>query len=150
MIKFLRSVPLFTKLTTAEIATLVKMLDWKKFNTKDYIITEGELDKVLYVIYKGSVQVLKRNEVGEEVEIVFMQAGNYFGELSLIDYRPRSASVRCFEETEVLLLSSVNFEQFTLKHPEAEVKVLKSLLINVSDRLRATNENLTYFKNLLF
>lgn len=150
MVKLIRSVSLFKSFNTEELYTLLRLTDTLHFNSHEFIFQEGDKDHSLYIIIRGSVQIMKTINEEEDIELAFMRTGDYFGELSLIDNEPRSASVRTFEETEVLRLTDLAYQELARKHQTAEVKMLRAFVRDISRRLRTTNEMWSHFKNLIF
>jgi hypothetical protein len=108
-----------------------------EFEQGDYIFHEGDLGTEMYVIHQGRVEILKRIEGGETQLAVFEQ-GDFFGELSLLDDEPRSASVRALEDTVVVAINGATFVQMLTETPEIAVRMMRKL----SGRLRATDKRL--------
>ena len=103
----------------------------------DYIFREGDLGTEMYVIHQGRVEILKRVEGGETQLAVFEQ-GDFFGELSLLDEEPRSASVRALEDSTLVRISSATFIQMLTETPDIRVRMMRKL----SARMRATDQRL--------
>lgn len=103
----------------------------------DYIFREGDLGTEMYVIHQGRVEILKRVEGGETQLAVFEQ-GDFFGELSLLDEEPRSASVRALEDSVLVRISGATFIQMLTETPEIAVRMMRKL----SARMRATDRRL--------
>lgn len=108
-----------------------------EFQQGDYIFREGDLGTEMYVIHEGRVEILKRIEGGETQLAVFEQ-GDFFGELSLLDDEPRSASVRALEDSVVVAINGATFVQMLTETPEIAVRMMRKL----SGRLRATDKRL--------
>ena len=140
MLKFLQSVSIFKNLSTEQIAYLYKLLDQKEYKKGDMIIEEGTVDKNLYLIYEGSVEVLKKGDTGDLVPLAYLAPGEYFGEFSLIDSKPRSANVKAFDDTTLILLSVVKYHEFCLKFPGIETAMLRQFLLDIVFKLRESNE----------
>ena len=90
-----------------------------------------------HVIRSGSVKVFLSNDEGKEIILNIQRAGEYFGELALIDSGPRSASVITQEKSVLSLISKPDFEAFLHQHPVATVKIMRGLI----KRLRALTES---------
>jgi hypothetical protein len=102
-----------------------------------YVFHEGDLGTEMYVIHRGRVEILKRvdgQENGEAVLAVFEQ-GDFFGELSLLDDQPRSASVRALEDSVLVEIDGATFIQMLRETPEIAVRMMRKL----SRRLRDTD-----------
>ncbi len=109
----------------------------KKYATGEYIFKEGDIGEVMFIIHKGKVNITKRTDEGEKV-LVTLSAGDFFGEMAIIDKAPRSASAIAGEETVCIVLDEELFEQ----QMQRNAKIVKKILKNMSARLRAMNEQL--------
>lgn len=78
------------------------------FEAGEYVFHEGDIGDYLYIIAKGSVEVLKEKE-GKEVRISTLIAGQYFGEMALLHQNKRSASIRCLEPLDVVAVRKGDF-----------------------------------------
>jgi CRP/FNR family transcriptional regulator, cyclic AMP receptor protein len=109
----------------------------KKYEPGDYIFKEGDVGEVMFIIQKGKVNITKRTDEGEKI-LVTLAAGDFFGEMAIIDKAPRSASAIAAEETVCIVLDEVLFEQ----QMQRNAKIVKKILKNMSARLRAMNDQL--------
>jgi CRP-like cAMP-binding protein len=109
----------------------------KKYATGDYVFKEGDIGEVMFIIHRGKVNITKRTDDGEKI-LVTLSTGDFFGEMAIIDKAPRSASAIAAEETVLIVLDEVLFEQ----QMQRNAKIVKKILKNMSARLRAMNEQL--------
>jgi CRP-like cAMP-binding protein len=109
----------------------------KKYAPGDYIFKEGDIGEVMFIIHRGKVNITKRTDEGEKI-LVTLAAGDFFGEMAIIDKAPRSASAIAAEETVCIVLDEELFEQ----QMQRNAKIVKKILKNMSARLRAMNEQL--------
>ena len=109
----------------------------KTYSPGDYIFREGDVGEVMFIIQKGKVNITKRTDEGEKI-LVTLAAGDFFGEMAIIDKAPRSASAIAAEETVCIVLDEVLFEQ----QMQRNAKIVKKILKNMSARLRAMNDQL--------
>jgi CRP-like cAMP-binding protein len=77
---------------------------------------------------------------GKEISFVVLRAGDYFGELSLIDGRRRSATVTAIESSELLVLGHSEYQQLLRDHPHTATELLTRMLLTLANRIRATDE----------
>lgn len=105
----LRSIELFSELTDAELDSIVNAMHSEKFTIGTPIIKEGKEGTAFYVMQTGTAEVSK---VG--VTIGQLQSGDYFGERSLIDGAPRSASVFASEDVVCYTLERKKFESLLI------------------------------------
>lgn len=111
---------------------------------KNRILKKGELlfkagdgSDGMYVLRKGQIQIFL-DKAGNDIVLATVAAGGMIGEMSLFDKKPRSASARAMEETEVTQISNDDFNKIISQIP----KWLVSLMATLSSRLRDTNERL--------
>jgi len=116
------------------------MADTTKFKKGATIIHEGTTGSHAYLILSGSVEVSKK--VGEEKLVLSrLVKGNIFGEMSLVDEKPRSATIVALEDTEVRVITRDRFESMLEQNPRAVIPLLKQ----VFQRVRYLNQMVTAF-----
>jgi CRP/FNR family transcriptional regulator, cyclic AMP receptor protein len=139
----LRGAGIFADLPEEDVETLARLARVAVYPAGDEIIEEGaEFDEEtdgIFVIVAGAVEVRTGTEDGSEGRLlVRLGQGEFFGEMSLLDGRPRSAAVVAVEETQCLVLHRWDFLRELRRNPEIAVAMLSVL----SGRIRATNEAL--------
>jgi CRP-like cAMP-binding protein len=90
----------------------------------------------MYVIREGRVKVVKSSDDGREKIMDFLEEGSFFGEMSLLDQQPRSASVETLEPVRLLALSRTDFLDVLRRSPDLALSVIQVL----TQRLRETDE----------
>ena len=116
------------------------MTDTVRFKKGATIIHEGTTGSNAYLLLSGSVEVYKK--VGDEKLVLSrLVKGNIFGEMSLVDDKPRSATIVALEDTEVRILSRERFETMLEQNPRAVIPLLKQ----VFQRVRYLNQMVTAF-----
>ena len=106
-----------------------------KFDADEVLFLAGDAGNGCYRVQEGLLKVTMMSRSGAERILAFLGPGAIVGELSMIDGRPRSASVVAVRDTKLSFLSRVAFEDFATKHPE----VYKSLVTLIAARLRETD-----------
>jgi CRP/FNR family transcriptional regulator, cyclic AMP receptor protein len=96
--------PLFADLTGPERAALDACLRIRTFPAQVMIVHEGDPSHSLYLILEGRVKVFTGTEDGREALLCTQAAGEYFGEMGLLDGAPRSASVITLERTRLAII----------------------------------------------
>ena len=134
----LRRVPLFTSLDEAQTDILERAFTKRKFGGNALIFEQGRQSDAFFVILVGRAHVVTRDERGREVIFAVLEQGDYFGEMSLIDSEPHSASVKTVVPTEVLMLERSAFEA-CLPAPHS---LPHSLMLNLVQRLRAADRKI--------
>ena len=135
----LKGVELFSELSEEQIGMLADLVVSQKFNRDETVVLEGD-DSVqaLYLIASGSVQVYMTGVDGRETILSFLERGDFFGEMSLIDGEPRSASVRTVTDAQMLIIHRESFLQLIRQSPE----IAMGLLSELSKRLRKANRQI--------
>jgi serine/threonine protein phosphatase PrpC len=134
----LRKIPLFRHLTYKEQTAVLSIATTRTFPGGREIVTEGQPGEELFVVIRGRVAIEKNG-----VEIAELRAGGHFGEMGLIDNAPRSATVRATEPTRVMVISRQDLMNLMKRESILAVKMLWSFVQVLSDRLRATNSELS-------
>ncbi len=133
----LQNIPLFSVLGQDDLDAISSHAVTKSYPKNSVIINEGDHTDSLYVILSGKVKVFLTDEQLKEVIVDIQRAGDYFGELALLDEAPRSASVMTLEKSTFLIISKTSFKNCLVKHPEIGFNLIREL----THRLRATTEN---------
>ncbi len=131
MINFLKLVPLFASLNDDELDVIVRLSSKVKYpKNKIFFIVIDERSE-LYIILKGSIKVSKISEGGEEMILAILKEGDFFGDMSLLDGKPRSATVTSNEDSILMLISGKSFEKVIEKHPRIALKLLRELTLRL-------------------
>jgi hypothetical protein len=100
----------------------------------EVILAEGETGKEMYVIETGQVEIY-RSSGGVERRLRVLEAGDFFGEMALLDDQPRGASARALTDARLFLIDHSTFDQMIRQHPEVAIRMLRKLC----ERLRAAS-----------
>ncbi len=100
----LRRCSLFAHVDASPLATLARSLRRRRFRRGEVIFHQGDPGDALHVVASGAVKIILPSAEGEEAIIATLRPGDFFGELSLLDGAPRSASAAALEPTETLVL----------------------------------------------
>lgn len=133
----LQNIPLFSVLGSEELGAIERLAVKRNYPKNSVIINEGDHTDSLYVILSGKVKIFLTDDQQKEVIVAIQRAGDYFGELALLDEAPRSASVMTMEPCTLLMVSRAAFERYLASDP----KIAISLMRGLAERLRATTEN---------
>ena len=130
---------LFAGFKEEELATLLSLSDCQKFAPGERILSQDEPGLCMYVIISGSVRVHTRAG-DQEVNLADLHTGDFFGELSLVDDGPRSATVDALEETDVLRVTRMVVGVLAGVQPSAAIHLLAAIGRSLVNRLRAGNQ----------
>jgi len=131
---FLARVPLFANCTAAEIEAIEGVAQEHLYEPGQIIVTQGTPGQAFYTVLSGRVEILR-----DDKSLGAFGPGDFFGEMSLLDQAPRSATIRALEMTKCLMLSSWDFKAVLERHPSIAIKLLEVL----SRRLRVADERMT-------
>jgi uncharacterized membrane protein len=132
----LAQIPLFEGLSDEDREGLGQRLTERKFAPGQAVFKKGDKGSSMYVVLSGSVQIfLPGDGNGERVILKDLRTGEYFGELSLFDDKPRSASVDAVTETTLLELTREQLAEHLGRSKTAAIAILSEM----AERLRETN-----------
>lgn len=134
---FVRAVPIFQELRDDFLVRLASVMEELSFPADHPIVTEGEEGRSLYVVVSGVVRV----HIGER-NLAQLKPGACFGEMSLFDSEPRSASVTTLKNCECLLLTQLQLYDAIDETPEIAVNIIRLL----SRRIRELNSRLNAYE----
>jgi CRP/FNR family cyclic AMP-dependent transcriptional regulator len=135
---FLSTVPLLSGLDVTELAKFAEVTRERSYPKGSVILFEHDPGDSLFIVRSGRVKVVLIGEDGREVILGILGVSNHFGELSLIDSRPRSAHVIAMEDATLLVLHRDDFRRRVLESPA----VAWALLQELSRRLRRADEQI--------
>ncbi len=145
----LKKLPIFNGISDNGLALIAPILKLITFKSGESVISEGEKGDSLFIIRNGSVEVFKTNGVGEEVSLGVLHEGSFFGELSLFDDHPRSATVRTLEYTDFLSLSRSDLIAALEGHQDIENILYRNTIMETFSRFRNVITNFTFSQHHL-
>lgn len=135
----LKNVPLFSTLAEDQLLLLSSVLQREQFSKNKLIVRAGDKTQTLYVVLSGRIKVAMGDEHGKEVVLAILRAGEYFGEMALLDGGSRSANVSALEACELLTLSKHEFHQCLENNFSMAMLVMRGLV----KRLRDADKKIT-------
>jgi CRP-like cAMP-binding protein len=133
--EFLRQVPLFGGLPDSALERLLGLMHPRRCASGEVICAEGDPAREMFIVRSGAVEVRKRALDGDAC-LARLQAGDEFGEMSLIDIQPRSASVVACEPTELYVLGNMDLLALYEEDLPSYTFFLQNLCRELSRRLR--------------
>jgi CRP/FNR family cyclic AMP-dependent transcriptional regulator len=131
-IESLKKIALFSSLTTDELQEIRGKIIIKKFKKNEIILHEENTNEFMYIILDGEAKVVQSTEKGKEILITMHHAGDFFGELSLIDGKTSPATVLAMKDSVTAIISKNDFHLLLLN----QSKVLSNLLKIFCSRIR--------------
>ena len=140
----LKRFPLLRKLSDDELGCLAAVMEERTFPAGAEILREGEPGDEMYLLLRGSVNVLKTTLYGDKYVTASLVDSYHcsFGEMALIDRGNRSATVQAKTECRTLTLGYDAFQRFCREHPTIGLELLMSISVTLVHNLRMENENL--------
>lgn len=132
----LQRVPLLAALTDSDRQTLARSASRRRYRRGDIIFQKDDPGHSLFIVARGSVRIYVPSTQGADLTLAVMGPGQFFGDLSLLDGRPRSASAAALGDTHVVVLERSDFVAVIRTRPAA----VMSVLAVVVRRLRETDE----------
>jgi len=127
--------PLFRQLSPEALEKISGLMVRVSFKAGDTVFLEREPGDALYVVHSGSVRIWVRDGEQNEVTLSELKAGDFFGEMSVLDGGKRSANATALTDVTLQCLRREQFESFLLEHPQAALEVIRG----IGERLRQTN-----------
>ena len=132
----LRSVPLFASLDDDAARELRSLLSDKRVPQNTRLFRQGDKGDAMYLIESGRVRISIRDQEDQEVILAELAQGDFFGEMSIIDGRQRSADAKVIDDAQLAILSREAFLSFVRSNSDVALEMLSAL----TDRLRRTDE----------
>lgn len=136
----LENLSIFSSLSSQDLSKLEVGMFTQRFSKGSVLVTQGDLsNNLLYLILNGKIKVVMTNEEGREILLAVFRKGDSFGELSLFDEEPRSATVIAVDDCELALLPRAYFFDCLRNNPDIAIELLKTVI----KRMRNTTEKVS-------
>ncbi|MDX2436541.1 MAG: cyclic nucleotide-binding domain-containing protein [Acidobacteriota bacterium] len=118
-LKELAASSLFASFKREALVEVLASTELRSYDTGDIIVTEGESGSSLFLIVSGVVKVFTKTEDGVNLQLAELGLGDFFGEVSLLTGKPRTATITAHTDVTAIELDRTNFEAIVENHPEA-------------------------------
>jgi len=125
--KLLKNIPLFSELDDEDIQRIADLMVTKRYKKNNLIIFEEDLGRNMFIIKEGRVKISGISDEGGEAIFSILGEGEFFGELSIIDGLPRSATVTSIDDVDLWVLNRGDFLEMLQKFPQIAIVLLKEL-----------------------
>ncbi len=133
---FLGGIALFGGLGESTLERIASMLVEHQFDRGSVVCRQGESGRSLYVVARGEVIVCRQTQSGQLVRMVRLGKGEFFGEMTLIDVQPRSATVIVEEPATLYALTNRDLYRLYREDVDGYIMVLQNICRELSRRLR--------------
>ena len=123
----LGSIEILASLAPEQLRDLEKRCRWRRYDPNDQILDQDDQNRDVYFVVSGEVRIVNYSLTGREVALARVGAGGFFGELSAIDERPRSASAVALSKCQLASLSPLAFNDLVMRHAEIAARVMRQL-----------------------
>lgn len=137
---------LFGGLSSEELERMSRLIFSRGYKAGRALFYEDTPGEVMYLVQSGSIGIFKTGPDKKELLLATVGPGSFFGEMALLDDKPRSATAKIIEDAELVVITKKAFEQMLETDPGITSKILIALLKAVFQRLRATDDK---FKELV-
>lgn len=107
--------------------SLATVLDHLQLKEGSRLFERGDRGSELYIVHSGKVEISIRDLAGEKIVLTVAERGDLFGELSMLDNRPRTATAMALEDTELIVLNRENLQLFFQKKPDAALDMIAAM-----------------------
>ncbi|MCC6217808.1 MAG: cyclic nucleotide-binding domain-containing protein [Polyangiaceae bacterium] len=141
----LRAIGLFGALSDETLTELVRMLTLVSPGAGEVVFREGDDAREMFVVVAGEMEVLKRSKRGVEARVALLGPGDWFGEMSILDVQPRSATVRALAPSRLLRITAADLDALYRLDVKSYALITLNLARELSRRLRVADGILADF-----
>jgi CRP-like cAMP-binding protein len=134
----IRRVPLFSMLTNEQARAVADGVVKRRYRRGELVVEQGKKSNALFILLNGRARVLTADSRGREVILAVLEAGDYVGEMSLIDNQPHSATVRCDVQCDMLILGRAEFARCLPENSSLSYAIMRGLVT----RLRSADRQI--------
>ena len=140
ILKILRQIPLMAELNENDHLEVIKRITLEYFPKDYFIFHENEAGNVFFIIKKGMVRIFHEDaNPDREKEVAMLGDNDFFGEMALIEDKPRNATAKTVEESEVFKLTREDFMKLVESTPNMASKISTEFLNRFKANIRAEN-----------
>lgn len=139
---WLSGIPLLEGLPRRDRHHLARMLHRREYSSGEPVFRQGDIGSGMYFLFKGRVRIVNEDETRGEMQLAVLEEGECFGELSLLDHSPRSASAVAAERCILYGLFEGDLDQIERARPHLATRILRNIGLSTALRLRQTNDRL--------
>ncbi|MBI3929849.1 MAG: HEAT repeat domain-containing protein [Armatimonadetes bacterium] len=136
----LRKVPLFAQMTLEQLEAINQLLSEEEYLEGEVVFREGDVGDELYIVVEGEVTIVKSYGTAEELVLVKLGPGTYFGEMAILDDEPRSATVYCSKNSRLMVLKGEQLKELVFQMPEIAFEIFKVLTARIRSADTRLNE----------
>jgi CRP-like cAMP-binding protein len=136
-IGFFSKISIFNGLNSFDVGRLITAMYCRAYEADEVICAEQEVGKALFIIMDGEVAITRKGGLLKEDKVLSrLKIGEFFGEMALLEEKPRSATARALTPCKVCIIYKANFDSMIEKNPKIGLVVIKNISVILSSRLR--------------
>lgn len=146
-VTILKQVPFFSGLNNAELNKVLSIAGVKKYSAGQMVFAKEDLGNNFFIVKSGRIKIFTTVGAEKKKTFAFLKKGDFFGEMSLLGGKTRSASAQAADESELFVIPKRNFKKLILENPDFTLKLLHTL----TDRLNKADKEIEsmLFHNIL-
>lgn len=143
----LKQISFFKDLSDSDLKKLFSIAGLKKYAAGQLVFAKADLGNNFFIVKTGRIKIFTTVGGGKKKTFAYLKKGDFFGEMSLLGGRVRSASAQAAEDSEVLVISKKNFKRLIIENPDFSLNLLQTLV----ERLHKANKDMEsmLFHNIL-
>jgi CRP-like cAMP-binding protein len=147
VLKFLRKIPLLKQLSDKDLRSVYKISRIREYGPGEMVFAKASAPTAMFVVLEGRVKIFTRSGGKKRKTFAYLQPGDFFGEMGLLEGKPRSAAAEASDYTKLLVIEEPAFRKLLISDPHLTLFLLRT----VSQRLRRANEEIEalLFRNVL-
>jgi CRP/FNR family cyclic AMP-dependent transcriptional regulator len=142
IINYLIDFPLFDALQGNQLHIVAEHMNYYEIDKGEILFKEGDKGDYICFVLDGVIDVLKKSVTGDSVVIAVLPKGRSFGEMSILDNFPRSATAKARVKSSFLTLTRISFDKILKDYPQIGITILKGISRLLSQNLRQTSSRL--------
>jgi CRP/FNR family transcriptional regulator, cyclic AMP receptor protein len=142
IINYLIDFPLFDALKGNQLNIVAENMNYFEIDKGEILFKEGDKGDYICFVLDGVIDVLKKSVTGDSVVIAVLPKGRSFGEMSILDNFPRSATAKARTKSSCLTLTRMSFDKILKDYPQIGITILKGISRVLSQNLRQTSSRL--------
>jgi CRP/FNR family transcriptional regulator, cyclic AMP receptor protein len=135
----LRAIGFFGALSDEVLEHLATTLSLQQLSAGETIFREGDAGREMFVLLSGELEVLRKSKLGVEARVALLGPGDWFGEMSILDVQPRSATVRTLAPARLFVIANTDLDALYRHDVKAYALIVLNLARELSRRLRVSD-----------
>lgn len=147
MLNALRKIPFLRQLSTADLKNIYKISRVREYGPGEQVFSKSSPADRMFIVLGGRIKIYAPSNSKKRKTFAYLTPGAFFGEMALLEGKPRSASAEAVEYSKLLVVTAADFKRLLLRDPQLALYLLRT----VSERLRRANEEIEglLFRNIL-